>query len=87
MTTNYGFIDGDTDWFICKCKNEAHYDGFYSCLSDGSITPPTLLGEWDGVLYLCMKCQRIINGQTLEVVGVCGEQVAYQNANFDWDTY
>lgn len=85
MFTEY--IGGTTDWFQCLCGNQPNYDGFYSCLSDGSIVSPTQDGEWEGSLYLCERCQRIINGDTLEVVGVCGEAVAYANAKFDWDKY
>lgn len=85
--THYGHIDGTADWFICTCGNQPNYDGFFSCLSDGSIVSPTQDGEWEGSLYLCERCQRIINGDTLEVVGVCGEAVAYANAKFDWDKY
>jgi hypothetical protein len=87
MMKSKEIINGDSDWFVCLCKNEAHYDGFFTCLDDGSLTPPTLQGEWKGVYYVCMRCFRIIDQQTLEVAGVCSEQVAYANCNYDWNLY
>lgn len=87
MIRNKEIINGDKDWFICLCKNEPHLDGFFTCLSDGSITPPTLNGDWQGLYYVCGKCSRIVNQDTLEVVGVCSEQVAFSNANYNWDLY
>jgi hypothetical protein len=44
-------------------------------------------GEWNEVLYLCMRCGRYFDQNTLEVVGVISEQVAYINANYDWDSH
>lgn len=81
------YIDGTADWFICTCGNQPNYDGFYSCLNTGEIVSPTLNGEWDEVSYLCERCQRIIDGQTLLVTGICSEQVTYGNSNFDWGKY
>jgi hypothetical protein len=80
-------LDGDTEWVICRCGNEAHLDGFYTCAEDGRIVPPVLDGEWNEVLYLCMRCGRYFDQNTLEVVGVISEQVAYINANYDWDSH
>ena len=81
------YIGGTTDWFECLCGNQPNYDGFYSCLSTGEIVSPTLNGEWDGTAYLCERCSRIINGDTLEVIGVCSEQIAFRNSQFDWNSY
>lgn len=87
MSTITEYIDGTTDWFICTCGNQPNSDGFYSCTHDGTIVSPTLNGDWNGETYVCERCSRIIDGNTLKVVGVCSEQVAHANANFDWDTY
>jgi hypothetical protein len=81
------FIGGTTDWFQCLCGNQPNYEGFYSCLSTGEIVSPTLNGEWDGNTYLCEKCSRVIDGETLKVVGVCSEQIAHKNDNYDWNNY
>lgn len=81
------YIGGTTDWFQCLCGNQPNYDGFYSCRSTGEIVSPTLYGEWDGISYLCERCSRIINGNTLEVIAVCSEQVAFRNSQFDWNSY
>ena len=86
-TSHRGYINGTKDWFICNCGNEPDNDGFFSCLSTGEIVSPTLNGEWEGSLYLCERCNRIINGETLEVVGICSEQVAFSNSKFDWNEY
>jgi len=80
-------IDGDIHWFICRCGNEPYFDGFYSCSKDGEIVSPIINGDWDGLLYVCYRCGRIINQDTLEVVGVTGEKAAFHNANYDWENY
>ena len=81
------YIDGTTDWFECLCGNQPNYDGFYSCLTTGEIVSPTLNGEWDETAYLCERCNRVINGETLKVIGVCSEEIAYKNKNYDWSNY
>jgi hypothetical protein len=81
------FIDGTTDWFQCLCGNQPNYEGFYSCLRTGEIVSPTLYGDWEGQVYLCEKCSRIIDGETLKVIGVCSEEIAHKNDNYDWSTY
>jgi hypothetical protein len=48
---------------------------------------PTLNGEWGGALYVCLRCGRYFDQNTLEVVGVIGEQVAYLNDKYDWDNH
>lgn len=58
------------DWLVCKCGNEPHKDGFYTCLVNGEIVEPVLDGPWDGTLYLCAKCDAIYNIDTFDQVGV-----------------
>jgi len=81
------YINGTTDWFICTCGNTPMYEGFYTCLRNGSLVSPTLDGEWDGSLHLCERCKKIIDAETLEVIGVCEKEVIRANAKFDWDNY
>lgn len=80
-------LSGSSDWVTCRCGNEPHIDGFYSCANDGRIVSPTIDGEWQGSLYVCIRCGRYFHLDSLIVAGVTSEQVAYHNANFDWDTY
>lgn len=87
MTETKRYIDGTTDWFICLCGNQPNYDGFHSCLTDGTIVSPTLDGEWNGQTYICESCQRIIDGNTLGITGVASERVAYKNMRYNWDNH
>jgi len=83
----YEVVQGDSDWFICCCGNEAHYDGFFSCDSTGRIVSPTLSADWDGSLYVCYRCGRIIEQRSLEVVGITDEDALLHNTNYDWGKY
>lgn len=87
METFIEYVGGDTNWFECLCGNEPDTDGFFPCKVDGTIVTPELNGEWNGELYVCARCNRIIDGQSLKVEGVCSEQVAHANTNFDWSTF
>jgi hypothetical protein len=80
-------IGGTTDWFQCLCGNEPHSDGFFSCDSDGAIVSPSVTSGWNERTYVCGLCHRIIDGQTLQVLGVCSEQVVFDNDRFDWSNY
>ena len=62
-------ISRDSDWLHCLCDNTPDMDGFQPCLADGAEVEPDADGPWDGKLYLCCSCGRIINQDTLEVVG------------------
>lgn len=57
----------DPDAWICICGNEPSEDGFYPCDEKGNLVEPTK-EDWNGELYICWKCKRIINQETLEVV-------------------
>ena len=72
MTSNQEFITrgvGDDDWIYCLCGNNPAYDGLYPCLPDGTPVEPLADGPWDEKLYVCAKCGRIVNQDTLEVTG------------------
>ena len=60
--------EGDSDAWVCICKNVPADDGFYPCNERGEEVEP--VEGWDG-LYVCASCGRIINCDTLEVVGRC----------------
>lgn len=80
-------IQGDSNWFVCECGNEPHIDGFFTCTDDGRVTSPVLDGEWGGALYLCVRCNRIIHGETLEVEGYATNDAKLANDAYDWATY
>lgn len=54
---------------VCLCGNDPVGSGFYPCLYGGKIVEPTIDGPWEGKLYACGDCGRIIDQYTLEVVG------------------
>ena len=54
---------------VCLCGNYPASSGFESCLPDGTPVEPLASGPWDGRLYRCGKCGRIIDQVTLEVKG------------------
>lgn len=55
------------DAWVCLCGNMPHVYGFYPCLEDGTEVEP--MEPWWRNLYRCDKCGRIINQDTLDVVG------------------
>jgi hypothetical protein len=59
---------GDEDAWVCICGNKPDDDGFFPCNEDGNEVEPTLKSGWLD-LYVCFGCGRIINQDTLEVVG------------------
>jgi len=56
-----------TAW-ICVCGNTPVDAGFFPCNEKGEEVEPTP-EEWKIPLYVCDSCGRIINKETLEVVG------------------
>jgi hypothetical protein len=60
-------ISRDGDWLRCLCQNTPDQAGFGPCLPDGTEVEPVDGGGWDGVLYLCYDCGRIVDQFTLEV--------------------
>jgi hypothetical protein len=59
---------GDKDAWVCICNNTPCGDGFYPCDDDGNEMSPDIWSNWVN-LYVCAKCGRIINQDTLEVIG------------------
>ena len=54
--------------WICICGNTPDSDGFFPCDTNGNEMLPTLDSGWSGI-YICVRCGRIINQDTLEIVG------------------
>lgn len=52
----------------CLCGNATHLSGFDPCLSDGTLVEPIQGGPWDGKLYRCLACGRVIDIQESKVV-------------------
>jgi hypothetical protein len=59
---------GNDEAWVCICKNTPSDGGFYPCDKEGNEMEPLVGSDWDG-LYVCADCGRIINQDTLEVVG------------------
>lgn len=58
----------DDDAWVCQCGNTPHTDGFFPCDRNGNEVEP-VEGKWEGALYVCARCDRIIQYDTLEIVG------------------
>ena len=58
---------GDKDAWICLCGNQPSSDGFFPCDKQGNEMEPA--DGWDG-LYVCLRCGRIIEQDSLRVVGL-----------------
>jgi hypothetical protein len=63
----YG-ADGSHGDLLCICGNMANTDGFFPCDEHGNQMSPDIGSDWNN-LYVCGKCGRIIDHDTLEVVG------------------
>lgn len=63
-------LDAETDPYswVCPCGNYVGQPGFYPCLEDGTEVEPTIDGPWEGVLYLCPECGRVIDQYTREII-------------------
>ncbi len=57
---------GNEEAWICVCGNEPSEDGFYPCNEKGDEVEP--VAGWGG-LYVCFRCGRIIDPESLRVVG------------------
>jgi hypothetical protein len=55
------------DW-VCICGNQPSSNGFYPCTDAGQQVDPTPQA-WNGRVYVCDRCSRIIDQRTLNVVG------------------
>ena len=57
---------GYPEAWVCLCGNTPSSDGFYPCDEEGNEMEP--VKGWNN-LYVCARCRRIVNQDTLEVVG------------------
>ena len=60
---------GDDIECVPSCNNNPAMDGFYPCLWNGEEVEPYAEGPWKGRLYVCARCGRIIDVETLQVIG------------------
>ena len=73
------FINGDTNWFECKCGNTPASSGFYPCHPSGVISEPD--GDWNWH-YVCFDCGNIIDQDTLEIVAQATYAAGLFNADY-----
>lgn len=71
------------DKWECRCGNTHESDGFEPCDEVGEQVPAEL-GPWDGALYVCTRCWRVINGNTLEILREVDEVVIEKNMEYRW---
>jgi hypothetical protein len=58
--------DINEEAWICLCGNLPSGDGFHPCDEEGKAMEPVT--GWNG-LYVCFRCGRIIEQDSLRVVG------------------
>jgi len=80
ISTQYILEVADGVW-ECRCGNTSEFEGFDTCDEFGIVVEP-VLGPWDGSLHLCGRCNRIINGDTLEVLAYASQEVAEVNEDY-----
>lgn len=67
----------------CRCGNSQSSDGFEPCNEIGELVPAEL-GPWDGALQACIRCWRVINGDTLEILGFAELSTIEKNFECCW---
>jgi len=67
----------------CRCGNTEHLEGFACCDGQGLIVE-RVLGPWDGRTNICLRCCSIINGDTLEILGIANQAIADKNDEYRW---
>jgi hypothetical protein len=58
---------GNDEAWVCICGNKPSDDGFFPCNEEGNEMEPTT--GWPG-RYVCARCGRIIDPESLKVVGL-----------------
>ena len=71
------------DKWECRCGNTHDSDGFEPCDEFGEEVPAEL-GPWDGALYVCTRCWRVINGNSLEILREVEDAVIEKNMEYRW---
>ena len=59
---------GDRDAWVCLCGNTPTSDGFSTCDVNGRWMEPLIGSAWQGH-YVCDRCGRIIEQNSLNVIG------------------
>ncbi len=67
----------------CRCGNSTNAEGFDACNEFGKLIPAEL-GPWDGALQVCIRCWRIIDGNTLQVLGFAETSTIAANTDLYW---
>ena len=76
-------IEISEDKWECRCGNTHDSDGFEPCDECGAEVPAEL-GPWDGALYVCTRCWRVINSKTLEILREVEDAVIEKNMEYRW---
>ena len=76
-------LEVSEDKWECRCGNTHDLDGFEPCDEHGREVPAEL-GPWDGALYVCTRCWRVINGDTLEILRHTEAAVIDKNLEYRW---
>jgi hypothetical protein len=77
LLPRYIVEDKSGDW-NCICGNHHEFEGFLFADSSGRAVDATKW-LWDGKTYVCDRCGRIIDGDTLEVVGQAHDEIVEGN--------
>ena len=76
-------IENSEDKWECRCGNTHDSEGFEPCDEYGEEVPAEL-GPWDGALYVCTRCWRVINGDTLEILRHAEATLIDKNLEYRW---
>jgi hypothetical protein len=57
--------------------------GFDPCDEFGEVVPAEL-GPWDGIVYGCTRCWRVIDRNTLEILRLTEVEVVEKNLEYRW---
>lgn len=82
IATRQYIVEEDGKW-ICRCENTDASNGFSTCNEIGERCEATP-GLWDEKHYVCENCYLIIDGDTLEALGVCSQDVVNTNEEYRW---
>jgi hypothetical protein len=80
IMTEASFI-GD-EWH-CRCGNQPHTDGFYSCQRTGRYVEPTKEAWTNGTHYRCARCDAIIDFDPIAEIGTIVSQTDAEFAEMD----
>jgi len=69
----------------CRCGNSSSSEGFRPARADGSLTLE-VLGPWDGKTYACDRCGRVVDGDTLQILGHTSDGAWDANFEPSWNS-